>query len=75
MIFVSAAVLMAMSAMFVACSNTPVNGCTCTYSLGGETETVKYTLAEMKQYNYTKCSDIVDDFNQYGKGKLSCKGY
>lgn len=59
---VSALVAMAMSTMFVACnSNSPTNGCTCTLSFQGETETESISLAEMKEYGYKTCSDVAAD--------------
>ena len=81
MIFVSAVVVMAMSAMFVACSeNAPANGCTCTENYKGESETFTMPLEEMKNYGYKTCSDIVADFNKYTQGAsdgatMTCKGY
>lgn len=80
MIFVSAVVVMAMGAMFVACSNNnaPVNGCTCTHSYQGETDTESITLAEMQEYGWKTCGDIVASFNQAMAGSgasMTCKGY
>ena len=49
MIFVSTIVVMAMSAMFVACSSKSIeNGCTCTFSAGGESETIEYSPEQMR---------------------------
>lgn len=80
MLFVSAVVVMAMSAMFVACSNNnaPVNGCTCTLSYQGQTETQSITLAEMQENGWKTCGDIVAAFNQEAAGSgvsMTCKGY
>ena len=80
---VGALVAMSMSAMFVACNgNNPTNGCECTYSYQGESETARITLAEMKEYyGVTTCSALASTIEKELKAETgfsvsaSCKGY
>lgn len=80
MIFVSAVVVMAMGAMFVACnSNNPVNGCACTISYQGQNETEKITLSDMKGMGWTSCSQVQqwlkkEEWPDF-PGTISCKAY
>ena len=73
MILVSTLVVMAMSAMFVACSgNTPTNGCVCTIKDAASGETYKETItqAELEEEGITSCSKL----NYSGEeGSVSCK--
>ena len=57
---VSTLVLMAMSAMFVACEKKDdlKDGCDCTFTIEGETWTEHLTAAEMMNYGATNCSAL-----------------
>jgi len=78
MVLVSTLVVIAMSAMFVACSsNTPQNGCKCTMSYKGEKETGKITIAEMKEEGWTTCSQVASAIKKEVTDgiSVSCSGY
>ncbi|MBR3566258.1 MAG: hypothetical protein IKN91_08045 [Paludibacteraceae bacterium] len=65
---VSALVLVALSAMFVACE--AKDGCTCTYQ--GETQHI--TLAQMKQYAGEKtCAGLQRYYIDHGMSGTKCK--
>lgn len=86
---VSAMVIMAMSAMFVACNqNTPsestdetkpANGCICTVTdKEGQKETVRVEFNDMVDYyQATTCSELATAFKDYiaASSRVSCKGY
>ena len=80
---VGALVVMSMSAMFVACNgNNPTNGCECTATIMGESQTGRITLTEMKDnYGVTTCSALASTIENRGKDDLgfsvsvSCKAY
>lgn len=56
---VSTLVLMAMSAMFVACEKDVLKeGCDCTFNEEGETWTEHLNSAEMMNYGATNCSAL-----------------
>ena len=82
MIFVSAVVVMAMGAMFVACdSNTPINGCVCTAKYQGETASNSVTIEQMNNGGYKNCSEVAGylrgALNEQGftGASVSCKAY
>ena len=78
MIFVSAVVVMAMGAMFVACSNNnaPVNGCRCTMTIEGQSQTREITVDEMDRYGYKTCGDIYNAWKESGTpGSFYCNAY
>lgn len=80
MIFVSALVITAMGAMFVACnSNNPTNGCKCTISYKGESEVETVSLRDMKDMGWTQCSQVEkwlkeEEWSTF-PGSISCKAY
>jgi hypothetical protein len=58
-VLVSTLVLMAMSAMFVACEKDVLKeGCDCTFNEEGETWTEHLNSAEMMNYGATNCSAL-----------------
>lgn len=75
---VGALVVMYMSAMFVACNgNNPTNGCKCTATYEGETETQTISLAEMKEEGWSTCSDVANYLREEAIDgvSVSCKAY
>ena len=84
---VSTMVVMAMSAMFVACNqNTPAtqedtmkNGCICTLTdKDGNSEMIRATFEEMvDQYQVTTCPQMANVVRDYVSANttVSCKGY
>ena len=88
MILVSAAVMLAMGLMFVGCNKDEVssigNGCTCTETYNGETETVFISGEDMKEVaeemaemgiKINSCSDYSDYVMKYviEVGSIKCK--
>ena len=59
-LLVSAMIVMAMSAMFVACNqNTPTNGCICTYTVDGQKQTERMTFEDMVDYyQASTCAEL-----------------
>ena len=53
---VSAFVLVAVGAMFVACNDGIANGCKCTLSSGGYSASYDYTKAQVEAANVKSCS-------------------
>jgi len=75
---IGALVVMSMSAMFVACNgNSPSNGCSCTASYQGETETQSISLAEMKERGWSTCADVTNYLraNAIPGVSVSCTAY
>lgn len=71
-LLVSALVVVAMGAMFVSCRG-GIKGCTCklTYS-DGSTDTEYISRAEMNEYGYVYCGDLVREFSGNGYKHISC---
>ncbi len=78
---VSAVMLMGVSAMFVSCKKDSIeNGCTCTVSYMGQSQTRDFTAEEVKAEGYNSCSAIAADAKKelasegMGDVSVSCKG-
>ena len=78
---ICAVMLMGVSTAFVGCKKDSVeNGCTCTASYMGDSETEDYTAAEVKAGGYSSCSalaaDIKKELEEDGMDgvSVSCKG-
>ena len=75
LLLVSAMVVIAAAAMFVSCNgNTPTNGCVCTFTWEGETETERISLETMKNHGWSTCSQVAAAFKEEGEN-ASCKAY
>jgi hypothetical protein len=76
-----AVMLMGVSTAFVGCKKDSVeNGCTCTVSYMGRSETKDFTADEVKAEGYSSCSAIAADAKKELKEEgmdgvsVSCKG-